>query len=349
MTLLRSSSPFNDTIRRVFVLACISFFATSVHAGYSCDINGGFPQVFGLSVVDGQLRAIVGPIDSSSYGSISAVQLGLTRDGTWERLNDGSFPMRHDGTYAEQCLEAPVDEGWIKDFERESDSRYYNQHIGACARDDKYEWGGISFNGGEGSWGMGGLVSKDLETGAIRYHWIPQLERYSASHIAAFGGHIWIGTAHYDDCSDKAVAGGIMRYGPQSRHNIAFKVPEVCGFAVNDFVVHDEVLWVATELGIAKLDDQTELRRAELDDATVQLNWQNFIPDLLAPELMRAVDCDDLYEELLNSDRMAYGHPTEVGYPFEAFWRQLSRLRPEFTSRYLRKLHGHKPKGHVSQ
>ena len=85
MTLLRSSSPFNDTIRRVFVLACISFFATSVHAGYSCDINGGFPQVFGLSVVDGQLRAIVGPIDSSSYGSISAVQLGLTHDGTTGR------------------------------------------------------------------------------------------------------------------------------------------------------------------------------------------------------------------------------------------------------------------------
>lgn len=56
---------------------------------------------------------------------------------------------------------------------------------------------------------------------------------------------------------------------------------------------------------------------------------------------MRKVSCDDLYAELLESPRSITDKGFDIGVMFDQFWERLSAHRPEFTRRYLRRLHGH--------
>jgi hypothetical protein len=306
--------------------------STQANAAFSCGIDGGLPSVAALYVQEGQLRAIVGPIyfvpDRSMF---AGKQLALSDDGAWELLDDGVVPRKQEALYSEECLKAPVDEKWIMDYRGIPElGNNFQQNIGACTSDGESEWGGISFYGAEGSWGVGGLVRKDIASGLISYHRPSQLTYESISHIAAFAGDIWIGTAHYGECGDQSIASGIRRFRPDSRITGALSVPEICGFSVNDFVEHDDTLWVATELGIAKLQRTDEAHE-----------WQNYVPDLATPELMRPVSCDELYDEILRSDGLAAANATDDGAAFDAFWRRLSQLRPEFISQHLRKLHGH--------
>jgi len=316
------------------IAGIIAFLTLSPHAiaAFSCGIDGGFPSVEALYVQDGQLRAIIGPMyfvpDQSKF---AGKQLSLNDDGSWELLDDGVVPRKQETLYSDECLEAPIDEEWIKDYKGIPElGKNFGQRIGACTSDGESEWGGISFYAAEGSWGVGGLVRKDIASGRISYHRPGQLTYTSISHIAAFAGNIWIGTAHFGECGIQEVASGIRRFRPDSNITGALSVPQICGFSVNDFIEHDDALWIATELGIAKLERADEAHE-----------WQNYVPDLTTSELMRPVSCVELYDEILRSDAIATANATDDGAAFYAFWRRLSQLRPEFISKHLRKLHGH--------
>jgi len=313
------------------VLALLTL-STQTNAAFSCGINGGLPSVAALYVQEGQLRAIVGPIVFvPDRGEFVGKQLALNDNGAWKLLDEVIVPRRQESLYSEECLAAPVDEAWIMDYKGIPElGKNFQQNIGACASDGESEWGGISFYGAEGSWGVGGLVRKDIASGRISYHRPSQLTYESISHIAAFAGNIWIGTAHFGECGSQGVASGIRRFRPDYRITGALSVAEICGFAVNDFVEHDDALWVATELGIARLEKTDKAHE-----------WQNYVPDLSAPELMRPVSCNELYDEILRSDGLAAANATDSGEAFDAFWRRLSQLRPGFISQHLRKLHGH--------
>ena len=306
--------------------------STQASAAFSCGIDGGLPSVAALYVQEGQLRAIVGPVYFvPDRGEFAGKQLALNNDGVWELLDDGVVPSKEEPLYSAECLEAPVDEEWIVDYRGIPElGKNFQQRIGACTSDGESEWGGISFYGAEGSWGVGGLVRKDIASGRISYHRPSQLTHVSISHIAAFAGNIWIGTAHFGECGGQSVASGVRRFRPDYKITGALSVPEICGFSVNDFVEHDDALWVATELGIAKLQKTDKAHE-----------WQNYVPDLETRELMRPVSCDELYDEILRSDELAEANATDDGAAFDAFWRLLSQLRPRFISQHLRKLHGY--------
>lgn len=109
------------------------------------------------------------------------------------------------------------------------------------------------------------------------------------------------------------------------------EVPEVCGFAIRDFQEFDGSLWVATELGLSRLTQRDGLQ------------WTNDVPDLSDPMLMRQVECDDLFAELLSSKKFAETEGFDLGFAFDVFWERLSDLWPEFVRRYLRELHGLQP------
>jgi len=329
---VRYSSPIVGALNRIGGIFALLVLSPQANAAFSCGIDGGLPSVAALFVVEGQLRAIVDPIHFvADRGEFVGKQLALNDNGAWEMLDDEIVPRRQESLYSEECLDAPVDEAWIVDYKGIPElGRNFQQNIGACTSDGESEWGGISFYGAEGSWGVGGLVRKDIASGRISYHRPSQLTYTSISHIAAFAGNIWIGTAHFGECGNQGVASGIRRFRPDYKITGALSVPEICGFSVNDFVEHDDALWVATELGIAKLQRTDEAHE-----------WQNYVPDLATSELMRPVSCDELYAEILRSDGLAAANGTDDGAAFDVFWRRLSQLRPGFISQHLRKLHGH--------
>ena len=154
-------------IALVVMLAC----TPPTFAAFDCTIDGGFPSVVALYVQNDQLRALISPYHSDSEpGLFMGKQLALGADGTWTMLEDSEIPRSEYAVYADQCVEAAIDEDWIKDYKHipELDGSF-QQSIGACAVDGDELWGGISFYAGEGSWGVGGLVRKNIASGEIKY------------------------------------------------------------------------------------------------------------------------------------------------------------------------------------
>ena len=307
------------------------------NAGRFCSINHAYPEVTHLDVVDGQLVASLGDyFRTKPPPEPWPIQLVLDDNDEWTRADrpvPTTFTPPH---FREQCMEAPLDIQWLKyHYVDPSPANGFEQEINVCTTHGNDSWGGISFYGGEGGWGIGGLVRKDLTTDEVEYHRPPALEDYSVSEIQYYDDQLWIGTTFNGECTGPKNGFGLKRYDLAwgEEHNIIRDVPEVCGFAVRKFAVFDGDLWVATDLGLAR---STRTRKGKL-------KWQNYVPDLSEERKMRPVECADLYEELLRSPRIATDTAFDMGFAFEDLWHQLSDLRPGFASQYLRRLHEHEP------
>jgi len=307
-------------------------------AGQFCYINHAYPEVTHLDVVDGQLVATLGDYFATKPPPKPwPVQLVLSDNGEWTRM-DRSVPTAFTPPHArQQCMEAPLDIRWLKYYYVDpSPENGFEQEIKVCTTHGNVSWGGISFYADEGGWGVGGIVRKDLTTDEVEYYRSPYLEDYSVSEIQYYDDQLWIGTTVNGECSGPQNGFGLKRYdlGWSNREDHYVRdVPEVCGFAIRKFAVFDGDLWVATDLGLA--------RSSKTEEGNIK--WQNYVPDLGDERKMRPVECEDLYEELLRSPRIATDTVFTSGYAFEEFWRQLADIRPDFASQYLRRLHGHEP------
>ncbi|MEM8682186.1 MAG: hypothetical protein AAGF72_02080 [Pseudomonadota bacterium] len=326
-------------------------------AGSPCSNGDAYPEVSALRVEDGRLVALLGthfaekratkrPDGSDGY-VLMLPQLSMSMDGEWQA--DGvAKPGDWANRSSSQCLVAPRDPqgAWAAVYPgmtyNAGAEDYYEQSIHSCASDGKSLWGGTSFYGGEGYWGAGRLVRKDLKTGDVEFIRLQPKTVSSGSigPLAYFADKLWMGTYWDGECSGPAPGAGMRRLyrSPYLDYAVAENVPEVCGFAIRDFQEFDGALWAATELGLSRLTDE---------EGPV---WSNFVPDLDDPALFRELSCDELYIELLSSEEFANVAGLNVGNAFDAFWKRLSVLRPGFTVRYLRKLHGHAtedyPQGH---
>ena len=334
--------------RTLVLLACILVaYASPATAGWPCSIDHAYPEVSALSVEDGQLVAILGThfLDVKEEvevaGKVYEVfvrefpRLVMSADGTWTKtgvVDDAEFQNWHRG----QCIDAPLDaEAAWRSIRPDTpppstQDDWFNQEILSCASDGQYNWGGISFYGAEGAWGVGGLVRENIETGEIDFIRPRKLINGTTDPLAYFAGELWFGQSWRGECGGPAPGTGLKKlwlHPNLNRYQVA-EVPEVCGFAVRDFQEFDGALWVATELGLSRLVE---------DDG---LHWTNFVPDLADASLMREVQCDTLYTELLSSQEFAETEGFDIGYAFDAFWERLNELRPEFVRRYLRELHG---------
>ena len=306
-------------------------------AAWSCGIDDSLlPQVYALEVVDGQLYAFVGPVertDDWSKRTASAALLGA--DGVWTIRPNVEIPSTRESVAAKSCMNPPADEDWLRaNKDRLLLYPDFEQSIGVCATGAGKRWGGISFYGGEGSWGAGGIVEQNIETGATRYYRPRPLYDYSTSHLEYFGRRLWIGTAWHGECGTSVGTGVLSAYFAND-NLYADRVTDNCGFLVSDMLVHSDSLWIATEMGLSKV--------SRTSDRFKEFEWTNYVPtgDEKAP--MREVSCGELYEELFQSADLASAPPNDSGQPYEQLWHRISKLRPNFAWQYVRKINGLEP------
>lgn len=333
------------------ILRYLPFFLVLVaqsaaHAGWSCSIDDAYPEVAELRVENGDLVAILGshfarrvtttwPNGKEGYRFMYP-RLRMSAEGVWEPDGEDS-PNRWEGSQ-KGCFTASSDpdEAWNAAYGigaiMQQEKGSFDESISSCTTVGDVAWGGISFYGAEGSWGIGGIAKKDLTIGDVEFLRPHQLTGRSTGPVAHFAGNLWIGTTWFGECSGPSPGGGMKRLGTQRGRDYhrAYEVPEVCGFAVRDFQEFHGALWAATELGLSKLVD---------DDGP---KWINYVPDLNDPAWFRELTCDELYSELLESEEFAETEGFDMGYAFDVFWERLTTLRPAFTRRHLRKLHGHR-------
>lgn len=328
-------------VSSALTLVCIGLAPAAI-AGWPCSIDKAYPEVTELHVQDGRLVGTLGThFAETTEGApgyprriiVEHPQLSMSANGSWT-YDKMVGPPTWWSESRDACVAAPAepDVELAKQLERYSSrgGSWFNQNITSCASDGEATWGGIAFYGGEGGWGVPGLVRLDSETGESKYVRPPNLKD-SAGPLAYFAGNLWLGVSHGGECGGPPSGAGLKRlkYYLQSDWYVLEEVPEVCGFAIRDFQEFGDALWVATELGLSRLSDG--------DTPT----WSNYVPDLEHPGLMREVSCDELYTELLTSSEFAATAGFDIGNAFDVFWRRLSSHRPEFTTRYLRTLHGH--------
>ena len=322
----------------LFVGACVALAVpTSSFAAWSCGIDQSLlPQVYSLDVVEDQLLAYVGPVSrNSGFRNTVGSAAMLDENREWTIRSNVELPVRRESVYAETCMNPPPDDDWLRlNKERLLRNPDFDQRIGVCATESDKRWGGISFYGGEGSWGVGGIVEQDTKTGTTQYYRPGSLADYSTSHLEFFADRLWIGTAWYGECGTSVGVGILSAYFANDTV-YADWVMDSCGFLVSDMLVHSDALWIATEMGLSKV--------SRSKDRFKRFDWTNYVPTDDENEPMREVSCDELYEDLFKSAELASAPSNDSGHPYGQLWQRISKLRPNFAWQYVRKLNGHAP------
>lgn len=326
-------------LRQLLIFGACSVLAvpSSGFAAWSCGIDHSLlPQVYSLDVVEGQLEAFVGPVrHTPDWQTRTGTAVVLSDDGDWTVRPNAELPDRRKSVDAEPCMNPPADEEWLRtNKERLLRHPDFEQRIDVCAAGSGKRWGAISFYGGEGSWGVGGIVEQNTKTGATRYYRSRPLIDYSTSHLEYFGDRLWIGTASYGECGTGVGVGVLSAYFAND-DMYADRVMGNCGFLVSDMLVHSDSLWIATEMGLGKV--------SKTNDRFNKFKWTNYVPTGDENEPMRVVTCNELYEELFRSVALAAAPPNDSGHPYGQLWNRISRLRPNFAWQYIRKLNGLAP------
>lgn len=305
-------------------------------AGWTCGIdNSLLPTVHALDVVDGHLNVFVGPVRLEEDWSRTAHLVVHGDNGDWAFQSETNLPAKIHPVAAEPCMSPPADEEWLQaNKQRLHQNPAFEQETQVCADGPGKRWGGISFYGGEGSWGVGGIVEQNTKTGATRYYRPRALVDYSTSHLAYYGDRLWIGTASYGECGP-GIGIGVLSGEFANDQLYAGWVMESCGFIVSDMLVHDSSLWIATEMGLSKV--------SKSGDRYKPFSWTNYVPTGDDENPMREVTCDELYTELFRSTDLASAPPNDSGYPYGVHWDRISKLRPSFAWQYVRRLNGLEP------
>ena len=305
-------------------------------AGWLCGIDDSLlPAVHELDVVEGSLNVFVGPVRREEDWSRTAHLVVHGNNGDWTLQSETTLLANTHPVAAEPCMNPPADEKWLQANKQRLDQNpAFEQETKACADGPGKRWGGISFYGGEGSWGVGGIVEQNEKTGATRYYRPSALAGYSTSHLAYYGDRLWIGTASYGECGP-GIGIGVLSGEFANDQLYAGWAMESCGFIVSDMLVHDSSLWIATEMGLSKV--------SKSGDRYKPFSWTNFIPTGDDESPMREVTCDELYTELFRSTDLASAQPNDDGHPYGVLWDRISKLRPSFAWQYVRRLNGLEP------
>jgi hypothetical protein len=336
--------------KRLVAILIISIPSIS-WAGWPCSIDHGYPEVSDIAVTEQGVVLLLGSyFYNYQQSDREPIQLISTGDG-WQRLE--KLVAMPAPTRVADCpvkpkipTEQELAEWYWRGMPKAPNS-YFEQELVGCVEFGDETWSGTSWYGGEGSWGVGGIIGFNALTQRTDGRYLWGLHGYSVSHLELFDEQLWIGTTYRGECGGPASGFGIKRYplvrgkpfpyevvDPKytipPRGTQAWDEPRICGFAARDMLIVDGDLWIATELGLSVV---------RLKDG--ELVFDNYVPDLTSDSLMRKVSCDDLYTELLESPRSITDEGFDIGVMFDQFWARLSKHRGEFTRRHLRRLHGH--------
>ncbi len=320
-------------------------------AGWPCSIDHGYPEVSDIAVTEQGVVLLLGSyFHNYQQSDREPVQL-ISTGGEWQRL-EKPVVMPATTRNADCPVKSKIPTGqeladWYwRGAPRSPDSNFGQELVG-CVEFGDETWSGTSWYGGEGSWGVGGLIGYNASTHQTDGRYLWGLNEYSVSHLELFDEQLWIGTTYRGECGGPAPGFGITRYplvkGKPFPYEVvdptitipprgtqAWDEPRICGFAARDMLIIDGDLWVATELGLSVV---------QLEEG--ELVFHNYVPDLTSDSLMREVSCDELYTELLESPRSITDEGFDLGVMFDRFWARLSKHRGEYTRRHLRRLHGH--------
>lgn len=152
-------------LHRLLIVCALAWLGlpSQAVAGWSCGIDESLlPQIYALEVIDDRLVAYVGPIESGSDGNgAGATVIAIDEQGTWTAQPRSQIPTRQDSVSSEACVDPPPDEEWLRANRPwwDPENHYFEQEIGVCATGVGKRWGGISFYGGEGYGGVGGILA----------------------------------------------------------------------------------------------------------------------------------------------------------------------------------------------
>jgi len=184
-----------------------------------------------------------------------------------------------------------------------------------CAATGPWIYGGLSFYDGEGITGTGGLLRLERKSRAVEVRRLPILRDVSVNSIAADGNVVWFGTTRDQECVGEPFVHGLVRYdwsgGAIQTYEGSDDGP--IGFVINDLQIDDHSLWAATDLGVSRLD---------LDTNT----WHHYTPakeersaKSILEELLRRTPRECLLSENFENELV----------------EGLARFRPEFLAAYL--------------
>jgi hypothetical protein len=125
-----------------------------------------------------------------------------------------------------------------------------------CADAGAFIYGGLSFYAGEGNSGTGGMLRFDRETRKVEVRRVPLLRNVSINSIAAEGDIVWFGTTQNGECEGQPFVHGLVRYDWRTRQTKTWEGSDdgPVGFVINAIALRDSSLWVATDLGLSRLD-----------------------------------------------------------------------------------------------
>ena len=128
-----------------------------------------------------------------------------------------------------------------------------------CAQSGSLVYGGLSFYAGEGITGTGGLLRLDRATKKLDVRRPTLLKDVSINSIAADGDVVWFGTTFNGECVGQPFVHGLVRYDWKSGEIKMWESSNdgPIGFVINAIALRDHSLWVETDLGLSRLDFDT--------------------------------------------------------------------------------------------
>jgi hypothetical protein len=233
-------------------------FASGASAALVCYVEDCLPLASSF-YVDGQgrLGARLG-----GRWSLKGSSRAIYFDGSAGR-EDSSTPRRHQ----KARFPCPADVT-RKNYAQITDSAWQTANMPVCADTPAFIYVGLGFYDGEGIAGQGGLLRIDKHSHHVEQRTLPLLDRVSVNSIVAKDAEVWFGTTTYQECSGTPFVHGLIHYNWETGDLQTYEGSDdgPIGFVIHDLRLDQRGLWVATDLGLSLLDQQTH-------------RWRHWLPE----------------------------------------------------------------------
>lgn len=191
-----------------------------------------------------------------------------------------------------------------------------------CVEEGDFVWFGICHYDGEGFGGIGGVGRYNKRTRRVEIRKPRALIPWSVAPILREGNNLWVGTLGVHECLGHPPGIGLVRYDWKTGETEVFSGdrPGPIGFLILDLLLDGHDLWVATDLGLSRLDLRT-------------LQWRHFVPDFSSSAGIVEKSPEDVYKYLFQT------FPREEAYyriRFQQFVSLLAEHKRPFFEAYLR-------------
>ena len=329
------SARLRRSVIRGLLLASLPFLAVAAMAAEQCYDDSRFPGVTNLETtkegVVAQLggKFFVGSI-FSSMPSTAAIRIAYSEASGWGLAAPQACPEGRCPGRPSMCPDIPyVDISTEEAVALRPELRTatdIGQAPSVCVQHSSEVWFGLGFYEGEGSNGIGGVGRFNPQTKKLEIRHPQVLRDASINAIAHDGKRVWLSTIGKYECTGTPPIHGLLRYRWEEDRLGTFEGKDdgPCGFLVNDLLVRDGRLWVATDLGLSILD-------------LAKWRWRHFVPDPASRPPMRQVGCEDLQRSLIADARAHAREPGGIELRRQLYGA-IEKFRPRLLRDFIRSL-----------